>query len=112
MSKFEFVSHESFPEDPYTRELVYLLIDDKFRVAYIRKQAKNGGLFWSPITATITKDGVKNYYEAFLQDSSFLEKDIKRFLEERSWEKSAPRANVYANKHVGVPQDFNNQPPF
>lgn len=83
----KFVSHEEFPEDQYTKELVYLLIDDKYRVAYVRKQAKNGGQFWGVPSVAVTKDGTKNYYECFLQDSSFLEKDIKKFLDDRSWAK-------------------------
>lgn len=86
MSNFSFVSHEDFPEDQYTKELVYLLLDNKYRVAYVRKQAKNGGMFWDVATVGISKDGSKTYYEAFMQDSSFLEKDIKRFLDARSWE--------------------------
>lgn len=86
-SNIKFVSCERFPEDQYIKELAYLLLDDKFRVGYIHKQAKNGGMFWSVMTAAITKDGSKNYYESFMQDSAFLEKDIKKFLEERSWEK-------------------------
>lgn len=86
MSNIKFVSHETFPEDQYTKELVYLLIDDKFRVAYVRKASKNGGMFWSTINAAITKNGTKNYYEAFMQDSSFVEKDIKNFLDKRAWE--------------------------
>jgi hypothetical protein len=85
MSNIKFVSHEEFPEDAYTSELVYLLIDDKYRVAYVRKISKTGGKFWSVPTIAITKDGSKQYFECFLQDSSFLEKDIKKFLEDRSW---------------------------
>jgi hypothetical protein len=88
MSSIKFVSHEEFPEDLYTKELVYLLIDDKYRVAYVRKQAKNGGMFWGVGNIGLTKDGVKTYYESFLQDSTFLEKDIKAFLEKRSWEQN------------------------
>lgn len=86
MSNIKFVSHEEFPDDLYTKELVYLCLDDKYRVAYVRKPTKNGGLFWSVVSASATKDGVKNYYEGFLQDSTFLEKDIRSFLEARSWE--------------------------
>jgi hypothetical protein len=86
MSNIKFVSHEEFPDDLYTKEVVYLLIDDKYRVAYLRKQSKNGGMFWSAANFSVTKEGVKTYYEAFMQDSSFLEKDIKLFLDKRSWE--------------------------
>ena len=87
MTNIQFVSHEAFPEDQYTKELVYLCLDDKFRVAYVRKLTKNGGLFWSVISLAIHKEGSKAYYESFLQDSAFLEKDIRSFLEARSWEK-------------------------
>jgi len=74
MSNIKFVSHESFQDDPYIKELVYLCLDDKYRVAYVRKQSKNGGMFWGVICASILKDGVKSYYEGFMQDSSFLDK--------------------------------------
>lgn len=87
MSNIKFVSHEAFPEDQYVKELVYLCLDDKYRVAYVRKQAKNGGLFWSVATLGVTKDGTKHYYKGFMQDSSFLETDIEIFLEKRLWEK-------------------------
>lgn len=86
MSNIKFVSQESFPEDQYTKEIVYLCLDDKYRVAYVRKQSKNGGLFWGVVNASVTKQGTKAYYEGFMQDSSFLEKDIKDFLEKRNWE--------------------------
>lgn len=101
MSNIKFVSHEKFDEDLYTKELIYLLIDDKYRIAYVRKQAKNGGLFWSVPTLSVTKNGTKEYFEVFLQDSSFLEKDIKKYLEDRVWEK------VQTIKH-----DFGNEIPF
>ena len=87
MGNIKFVSWEEFPEDQYSKELVYLLLDDKYRVAYVRKQAKNGGLFWSGMSTSFSKDGVKVFHEAFIQDSAFLEKDIKKFLDDRSWEK-------------------------
>lgn len=93
MSNIQFVSHESFPEDPYTKEIVYLCLDNKYRVAYIRKQAKNGGLFWGNISVAVLKDGVKKYCEAFMQDSVFLEKDIKDFLDNRRWESKTTPMN-------------------
>ncbi|MFI0477758.1 MAG: hypothetical protein ACH349_01345 [Candidatus Rhabdochlamydia sp.] len=87
MSNIKLVSHEEFPEDAYTKELAYLEIDDKYRVAYVRKQSKNGGMFWTVGTISVTKDGgLKTYYEAFMQDSSFLERDIKTFLDSRPWD--------------------------
>ena len=66
MSNIKFVSHETFPEDQYIKELVYLCLDEKYRVAYVRKQAKNGGIFWSVPSIGITKNGVKSYHECFM----------------------------------------------
>ena len=86
MSNIKFVSHEEFTDDLYIREIVYLCIDDKYRVAYARKYTKNGGLFWGVATFGVTKEGVKTFYDGFMQDSSFQEKDIKLFLDKRSWE--------------------------
>lgn len=88
MSKIEFISHDHFPEDEYTKELVYLCLEGKYRIAYVRKAAKNGGMFWSVANVGATRGGQKEYFPAFLQDSNFLEKDIKDFLEKRKWENS------------------------
>ena len=87
MSNINFISHESFPEDQYTKELVYLCIEDKYRVAYVRRPAKNGGMFWSVVSLGVTKDGAKAYFKSFMPDSNFLEEDILNFLEKKSWNK-------------------------
>lgn len=86
MSKIEFISHDSFPEDEFTKELVYLCLEGKYRIAYVRKKANNGGLFWSVASLGIKRNGQKEYFPAFLQDSNFLERDIKDYLEKRKWE--------------------------
>lgn len=93
MSKIEFISHDTFPEDEYTKEIVYICLDGKYRVAYVRKSSKNGGLFWSVANIGVTRNGQKEFFPAFLQDSNFLEKDIKDFLEKRSW--LNPSASVH-----------------
>lgn len=95
MSRIEFVSHDSFPEDEYTKELVYLCLDDKYRVAYVRKKASNGGLFWSVASTGVKRNGQKEYFPAFLQDSNFLEKDIKAFLDARKWESGS--GNIFSS---------------
>lgn len=104
MNKIEFVSHMSFPADEYTKELVYLCLDGKYRIAYVRKASKNGGLFWSVATIGVTCPHGKEYFPAFLQDSNFLEKDIKDFLERRSWE----RGQVQQQASAFQPQELNN----
>lgn len=86
MNNIQFVSHDSFPEDEYTKELVYLCLEGKYRVAYVRKKASNGGLFWSAVSLGVKRNGQKEYFPAFMQDSNFMEKDIKDFLEKRKWE--------------------------
>lgn len=86
MSKIEFISHDSFPDDEYTKELVYICLEGKYRVAYVRKKSGKGGLFWSAASIGISRNGTKEYFPAFLQDSNFLEKDIKEFLDRRKWE--------------------------
>lgn len=86
MSDIKFVSHQSFPDDLYTKELVYLELNVPARVAFVRKQAKNGGYFWSGVSLGVTKDMQKAYFPAFMQDSAFLESDIKDYLDKRKWE--------------------------
>jgi len=81
MNKIEFVSHEYFPDDEYTKELCYICLEGKYRVAYVRKKVKTGGLFWSIAAVGASRHGAKEYFPCFLIDSNFLEKDIRDFLE-------------------------------
>lgn len=84
---FEFVSHEAFTEDEYTKEAVVLCIEKKHRVTYVRKKMQNGGMFWDVISTAVKQNGEKKYLKAYATDSNFLQEDIKRFLEERAWER-------------------------
>jgi hypothetical protein len=102
MNRIEFISHHDFPEDPYTKELVYLCIDQKYRIAYVRKANKAGGLFWSVISLGVSQNGSKVYFEAFLQDSTFLEKDIRNFLEKRSWEVGCSAMNALLDTKINA----------
>lgn len=106
MSKIEYISCDKFPEDEYTKEIVYLCLEGKYRIAYVRKAAKNGGYFWGVASVGATRNGKKEYFPAFLQDSNFLEKDIKDFLEERKWEKAYQMSSpppVMAEVQDGLP---------
>jgi hypothetical protein len=87
MHGFDFVSHESYPEDPYVCESVVLCLDGKYRVTYLRKSLQNGGKFWDVMSTSVKVRGEKKYLKSFSQDSNFLADDIKHFLESRSWEK-------------------------
>lgn len=100
MSVFDFVSHEVFPEDQYIAEAVTLCFDKKYRVTYVRKKMQNGGMFWSEISASVTKHGKKIYLKSFSQDSNFLADDIKAFLDGREWQQ---KGGHVAKKSDDVP---------
>ncbi len=87
MSAFEFVSHENFPDDEYTKEAVVLCIEKKHRVTYVRKKMQNGSMFWDVISTAVKQHGEKKYLRSYAQDSLFLQEDIKRFLDSRAWER-------------------------
>ncbi len=89
MNKFEFVqdSHQSFPEDQYSKEVAFFDLNVPVRVAYVRKVNPKGGMFWAPASVGFTKDGAKVYFPAAAQDSKFIEADILNFLNNRKWEK-------------------------
>ena len=106
MANIEYVSHDAFPEDEYIKEIVYLQLEGKFRVLYVRKAAKNGGMFWSVASAGATRNGQKEYFPAFLQDSNFLEKDIMDFLNKRKWEGSRAYAQSASLNHAEQPKSM------
>ena len=85
----KFISNERFDKDPYVKEAVYLDVegDGKYRTLYLKKQARNGGVFWSTASVGVTKDdGTKKWLDGFMTDSSFMKDDIKDFLDNRKWE--------------------------
>lgn len=86
MSSFEFVNHESYPEDQYIAESVTICLDNKHRVIFVRKKTQKGGMFWDVISASVTHHGEKKYLKAYSQDSNFLREDIMHFLDTRAWE--------------------------
>lgn len=84
---FEFVSHDEFPEDKYVKEAVYICLDGKHRVGYVKKAMQNGGTFWDVISTSGTKNGVRVNLKGYVTDSNFLHEDIMHFLKTRGWEK-------------------------
>ena len=108
----EFISHEYFPEDEYTKEICYIQLtlgSEKIRIGYMRKTMKNGGLFWGPMGTGLAKNGSKKYYAAVIYDSNFLTKDIMAFLEDRSWEQKyampSPSAAI-PTKQISAPEQL------
>lgn len=95
----EFISHEACPEDPYIKEIVYLQIDPKCHIAYVRKPMKNGGLFWSPMSSAVVKNGSKKYIISIEIDSNSFKKQILEFLDARSWENNQCKAAVHQNNY-------------
>ena len=78
MSAFDFVNHESYPEDQYIAESVTLCFEgksNKFRVTYIRKKLQNGGMFWGEISAAVTKGGEKKYQEVNSPNNAMINYD-------------------------------------
>jgi hypothetical protein len=89
MNVFEYVngSHDSYPEDQFIAESLVLCFEGKYRVAYVRKKTKNGGMFWDVISTSVKQHGESKFLKSFSQDSNFLSEDIKHFLDSRGWEK-------------------------
>ena len=100
----KYVSHEAFPDDQYIKEIVYLQFDPQCDIAYVRKPMKNGGLFWSPMSSAVMKDGNKKYINSIEIDSNSFKKQILEFLEARSWESPMRRdAQITHYEHKVTP---------
>jgi len=90
MRKFKFAGHDTFPEDDYTKEVVYIDVkgeDCYYRQAWTRKVTSKGGSFWDVISAGVTKNGKKEYLKGMQCSDNFFEKDVKEYLKNREWEK-------------------------
>ena len=87
MSAFEFISHESYPEDKFISESATVCIEGKFRVVYIRRKTQTGGSFWDEVSCGVTQNGEKKYLKSWKSDSNFLREDIIAYLDSRGWEK-------------------------
>jgi hypothetical protein len=106
MSSFEFIGHEYYPEDEYTKEIATFRLSVPVEVIYCRKKNKDGGLFWSQASVGVTKGGKKTYVDAVSQDSKFLEKAIKTFLENRSWEGRSAHEKPTSMSEVAEEQEL------
>lgn len=97
----EFISHEEFPDDQYTKEIVYIQINS-VRYGYVSKMTKSGNMFWDEISIGVSQNGEKRYYKAFKFDSEFLKDDILAFLKARSWQKKTV-AERFQPQQVSMP---------
>lgn len=102
----KFVSNHTFPEDNYTKELVYLEHEGK-RYGFVAKMTKNNSVFWDEISVGVTEDGEKKYYKGFKFDSQFLRDDMMEYLKKRTWEN---KASQVPNQHHQM--SFLDEPPF
>lgn len=87
---FEFVNHESFPEDDWVKELVVLRFEGKYNIGFVRRKDKFG-MNWRSMSVGVNQEGKKKYFEAFTADSKAIEGAVKSFLEERSWERKSSK---------------------
>lgn len=94
MLKYAFESHEFCNDDQYVKEIVYFKfsvekegqIVETFIVPFFRKQAKDGGMFWSTASVGVQKHGRKEFVDGFMLDSRSRHKSLIAFLDERRWE--------------------------
>lgn len=81
---FKLISHNVCPDDQYTKEIAVIEItlkdDSKQRFVYVRKEMKIGGMYWGPLFCSVMINGEKQSFKSPQFDSSFLEQDIKTFL--------------------------------
>lgn len=84
----EFISHEEFPDDPYCKEIVYLVVDGKYKVAYVAKFDKSGNKFWEVMSTGMMLNGKRSYHKAFEYDSNFQKGEAQKLLASKPWEKS------------------------
>ena len=99
MNNFQFINHQHLPEDEYTKEIAFILVNG-IELLYTRKKTKEGKLFWTEANVGITKDGKKIYIPGFSQDSKKIEKEIREFLDAKGWEQqkittAQPPTNSY-----------------
>lgn len=87
MNAFDFVNHETYPDDKFIAESVTLSLEGKYRVVYVRKVMQNGGKFWDEVSCSVAQHGEKKYLKAWKADSNFLRDDIMAYLDSRGWEK-------------------------
>ncbi len=98
------IDHYACPDDQYIKEVAIIQLDGKYNIPYLRKNKKDGGLFWGPLSAGVTLNGAKKYLDGIEYDSNFQKKEILQMLEA-----SRPRnANSALQQHAAY--DFKTVP--
>lgn len=113
----EFISHQEFPDDPYCKEIVYLVLDGKYKVAYVAKLGKTGNKFWDVMSTGTVQNGERTYHRAFEYDSNFQKEEALKLIASKPWEKNQSVFNAPPAKSQQVafqqPDFFDpGEPPF
>jgi hypothetical protein len=112
MNNFEFISHESFPEDNFIKEVVLLEFQlftkneqgrdvlIPFAMPMARKpNSQTGGLYWDFLFISPKKNGKGVAFRA-KTDSEKFNRRVIQYLENREWEKgkSAQPQNIQSSQ--------------
>lgn len=89
----EYVSHEEYPDDAFTKEIVCLNVNG-IRYNYICRRTKDGGAFWGKMSSCVAINGEKKYVESHLFQDAFLNDDCITFCKARSWAKNEVKREV------------------
>jgi hypothetical protein len=109
--KYEFLSYEAFPNDPYTIEVVEVLNACGEIHPYQHIKMKDGGSFWSfPGCAATKSDGSKKRFNGQFDSRSAkvkFETDLDAFIRAKNGQPIASHHPHPVNQ-VAVPQNASN----
>lgn len=84
--QYEFLTYECFPDDPYIKEVVEVLIGGSIILPYQHIKMKDGGSFWSWCGCGATRDGVKKRFNGEFDSKTLkrkFEADLENFIKTR-----------------------------
>lgn len=95
--EYKFLSYEAFPNDPYVKEIVVVLIQGALMLPYQHIKMKDGGTFWTfPGCQAIKGDGMKKRVNAEFDSKSAklaFENDLETFIASKTLVQQSAQVN-------------------
>lgn len=92
MKNCEFIDYKVYPEDQYIDAIARVKHNGEIK-HFAKKKMKDGGVFWTRASFSVTVNGEKKYFKDYL-DSSLEEELIIEFVKENVKNSQMTKANL------------------
>jgi hypothetical protein len=110
MKNCEFIDYKVYPEDQYVDAIARVKHNGEIK-HFAKKKMKDGGVFWTRASISVTHNGEKKYFKDY-SDSSLEEEMIIEFVKENVKASQAPKPTSKGQYYPHGMTQQNSMPPM